>query len=94
MDPDKPSIRGFVAAFRREWFAAMSGGFSVPFVFLSAFVDNKYARVVLLALAFSGAWFAAYRLWKADRERIIEHDQRKQQLLYCPSSRACRQDEN
>jgi hypothetical protein len=81
MDSDQPSIRGFVAAFRGEWFAAMSGGFSVPFVFLAAFVDNKYGQLILLSLAFSGAWFAAYRLWKAEREKVISYDCKKQGLL-------------
>jgi hypothetical protein len=46
MDANEPSIRAFIAAFREEWFTVISGGFSVPFVFLAAFLDNKYAQVI------------------------------------------------
>ena len=81
MDANETSIRAFIAAFREEWFTVISGSFSVPFVFLAAFLDNKYAQVIFLALAFSGAWFAAYRLWKLEREKVIARDQKKQRLL-------------
>ena len=42
-------IKSFAASFRGHWFAAMSGGFSVPFVFLAALTDNKYAQVICWA---------------------------------------------
>lgn len=86
--PEKPSFWSFARSFREHWFAAMSGGFSVPFVFASAWLDNIYGKLILLALAFSGAWFAAYTVWKHEREKLIqvelalfERDQKRQQLL-------------
>ena len=59
----------------------MSAAFSVPFVLLSAFADNKYTKVISLALAFCGAWYAAYTIWAAERTKIIVHDQGRQKLL-------------
>ena len=50
----------------------MSGGFSVPFTALAVIADNKYAQLIFGCLAFSGAWFAAYRVWKIEREKVIE----------------------
>lgn len=81
MAAEKPSISSFVATFRSHWFAAMSGGLSVPFVFLGAWTDNKYAQGILLALAFCGAWSAAYTIWAAEREKLVARDLKKQQLL-------------
>jgi len=40
------SFRSFVAAFRGQWFATMSGGFSVPFTIASVFVSNDYAKLI------------------------------------------------
>jgi hypothetical protein len=81
MELKEPSIWAFIAAFRGHWFAAMSGGFSVPFAFASALAGDKYVQSVLLVLAFCGAWVAAYRIWKVERERALGRNKRKQQLL-------------
>lgn len=69
---EKPSIRNFARAFRQHLFAAMSGGFSVPFTAAAVLLDNKYAQLIFGLLAFCGAWFAAYTIWKSERERVIE----------------------
>src|ERR1700730_4899660 len=69
---DKPTISNFVRAFRPTWFAAMSGSFSVPFAFAAALVDNKYIQIVLLAMAFGGAWFASYQVWKGERQKVCD----------------------
>ena len=66
----------FAQAFRKHLFAAMSGGFSVPFTALAVFVDNKYAQLIFGCLAFCAAWFAAYRIWKYEREKVIELEAR------------------
>jgi hypothetical protein len=81
MSREPTSFLAFVASFRSHWFAAMSGAFSVPFVIFGALTDNKYTKVTLLALAFCGAWYAAYTIWAAERTKIVARDQRRQTLL-------------
>jgi hypothetical protein len=61
------TFKSFALAFRPHWLAAMSGGFSVPFVALAAYLDSGYAKVIFAALAFCSAWFAAYTVWKFER---------------------------
>jgi hypothetical protein len=65
-------FRDFVDTFRAHWLAAMSGGLSVPFALVTAFVDNAPAKILFGALAFIGTWFAAYKIWSQERERIIK----------------------
>jgi hypothetical protein len=65
----------FALAFREKWFAALSGSASVPFYFLAIFLDNAYAKVIAGVMAFVCSWFAAYRVWKAEREKVIELEQ-------------------
>jgi hypothetical protein len=67
-----PSVWNFTLAFRTHWFAAMSGSASVPFTILATLVDSKWAQVILALCALTCAWFAAYRVWKAEREKVIE----------------------
>ncbi len=71
-EPAKPSLWNFGLAFRELWFAAMSGGASVPFAFLAVILDNKYAQIIFGSMAFVCAWFAAYRVWKGEREKVLE----------------------
>jgi hypothetical protein len=61
----------FTLAFRKHWFAAMSGGASIPFTALAVFVDNKWAQLVFACCALTCAWFAAYRVWKPERQRVL-----------------------
>jgi hypothetical protein len=70
--PPKASPWSFVLAFRRHWFAAMGGGFSVPFTALAVFSNSKYAQGIFASLAFSATWFAAYRVWTVEREKVID----------------------
>src|SRR5882757_5744663 len=65
------SIRSFALAFRGQWFAAMSGGFSVPFTALAVFLDNKYQQIIFGCLAFAAVWYAVYTIWKIEREKVI-----------------------
>jgi hypothetical protein len=65
------TVWSFIRTFRKHWFAAMSGGVSVPFAAAPAFIDNGYAQIVLALLALTAAWFAAYRVWKAERDQVI-----------------------
>ena len=71
----KASRWSFARAFREHLFAAMSGGFSVPFAAAAVFLDNKYAQLIFGCLAFGSAWFAAYRIWKSEREQVISLQQ-------------------
>lgn len=71
-----PSIWSFTLSFRKHLFAAMSGGFSIPFVAVAAWVDNIYAKVIFVALAFASAWFAAYMIWKGERGRVVELEEK------------------
>lgn len=49
----------------------MSGGFSVPFAGLAAYLDSVPARITFATLAVASAVFAAFRVWHADREALI-----------------------
>src|ERR1700737_2584728 len=51
----KASRWSFARAFREHLFAAMSGGFSVPFAAAAVFLDNKYAQLIFGCLAFGSA---------------------------------------
>ena len=66
----------FILAFRRHWFAAMSGGVSVPFAAVAPFLDNVYAQALVVTLAFVAAWFAAYRIWKVEHEKVLRYEKR------------------
>ena len=65
------SVWSFAQAFRGQWFAAMSGGFSVPFTALAVFLDNKYQQTIFGCLAFGAVWYAAYTIWKIEREKVV-----------------------
>jgi hypothetical protein len=67
---DRATFSEFVHAFRAQWFAAMSGGLSVPFAALAVWADSKYAQAIFAALAFAAVWFAAFHVWKAERKKV------------------------
>jgi hypothetical protein len=67
---DRPAFFEFVRAFRAHWFAAMSGGLSVPFAGLAVWVDSKYAQAIFAALAFAAVWFAAFQVWNAEHKKV------------------------
>lgn len=47
----------------------MSGGASVPFGVAAVFVPNTAAQLLLALCALTCAWFAAFRVWRAEWER-------------------------
>jgi hypothetical protein len=61
----------FTKALRADWFAAMSGGFSVPFAAMGVFADPKYQPQIWWALAGLAFGFAAYRLWRAEFDKVV-----------------------
>jgi hypothetical protein len=73
---DKPLWQQFALSFREHWFAAMSGGASVPFVIAAVYVDNKYGQALLAICALVCAAFASYRVWKPERFRVRELEER------------------
>jgi hypothetical protein len=71
--------------FRERWWDAMSGGASVPFAALAVlattpwgqdalplWAQTAWAQNVFWAAAVVCAWIAAYRVWKPERNRVIE----------------------
>jgi hypothetical protein len=65
------AIWAFAGTLRANWFAAMSGGFSVPFTAAAVYFDSKYAHVIFGALALASLYFAAYRIWKSEWEKAV-----------------------
>lgn len=70
------NFRAFAVAIRAQWFAAMSGGFSVPFAAFSAFSDSVSGRVVWGVLAASAFAFSAYRFWATEHDRVLELEEK------------------
>jgi hypothetical protein len=54
----------------------MSGGASVPFTALAVFLDNALAQSVFGLCALTCVWFAAYRVWKPERDRVCDLEAR------------------
>ena len=50
----------------------MSGGASVPFAIWAIFAGEKYQQVILAVVSVFCVSFAAWRLWAAEREKVIE----------------------
>jgi hypothetical protein len=73
---EKPTLWNFIRAFREHWFAAISGCASVPFTALAAFLDATWAQLLFAGLALTGAGFAAYRVWKPERQRVCDLEAR------------------
>src|SRR5882672_7139673 len=62
----------FLRAFGYSWATRMSGPLSVPFTLAALFVDNIFAKVLCAFLAIVCAVFAAYSIWKNEREALIK----------------------
>jgi hypothetical protein len=73
---ERPSFWSFTLSFREHWFAAMSGGASVPFTALAVFLDNALTQSVFGLCALTCVWFAAYRVWKPERDRVCDLEAR------------------
>jgi hypothetical protein len=68
----RTSIRAFVSAMAAHWFTAMSGPLSVPAAALALWLDNQAAKALLGLTAFACIWAAAYAIWRHERERAVE----------------------
>lgn len=67
-----PTIWTFLRAYREHLFALMSGGFSVPFATLAAYLDNVPAKITFAILAIAAVVFAAYGVWRTERAGLIK----------------------
>ncbi len=65
----KPLV-AFIAALRANVFAAMSGGFSVPFAAFSVFSPEKYQQAIWGLLAVCSFGFAAWRVWLYEHQKV------------------------
>ncbi|ARN80235.1 hypothetical protein DSM21852_34440 [Methylocystis bryophila] len=72
METPRPTFWVFIRVILSDWMARMSGPASVPLTVAATYVDGPWAKAGLIALAFFCAWYAAYRVWAAERERVIE----------------------
>jgi hypothetical protein len=75
------SITDFTRALLGDWLTRMSGPLSVPAAVAAFWVQNDTAKILLGLTAFVCIWVTAYRLWKHEHDKLVEHDQRKRQLL-------------
>jgi hypothetical protein len=71
----KGAFWNYVRVFRAHWLAAMSGGFSVPFTALAVVAGDKYQQAIFGALAFAAFWFAAFRVWKVEHDKVLQFEQ-------------------
>jgi len=71
----------FTRALFGNWWTWLSGLFSVPATFLALYVSNDAAKIVWALAALGSLWFAAYRVWKTEHDKVVEHDEKKRQLL-------------
>jgi hypothetical protein len=67
---DRSPLWSFVGVLRQHWFAAMSGGFSVPFTGAMVYFDSKYTQSIFAFLALASLYFAAYRIWKSEHDKV------------------------
>jgi hypothetical protein len=68
---DRATLWSFVDVLRQHWFAAMSGGFSVPFTAAAVYFDSKYAQSIFGFLALASLYFAAFRIWKSEHDKVV-----------------------
>ena len=89
------TVWSFIRTFRKHWFAAMSGGVSVPFAAAPAFIDNGYAQIVLALLALTAAWFAhiAYGKRREIRSSRFKTGCRAKSDYFCTPTKLERREE-
>jgi len=76
------SVRNFLKAFGQHLGAGMTGGLSLlSTIAMLYFEDNKYAQPVFACLAIAAAGFAAFRIWKPEREKVCELEERLRQKI-------------
>ncbi|WP_148042989.1 hypothetical protein [Methylocystis hirsuta] len=71
MDMSDQSFRSFSRAIWGDWLARMSGPASVPAAILTVYADDWWARIAFGLTMFACAWFAAYRIWVSEHERVV-----------------------
>jgi hypothetical protein len=81
MPSTKGDIKDFVLAVCSEWLTLLSGPLSVPVAVAAFFVPNDIAKILFGLIAFIGVWVTAYRLWKREHDKVVEHDREKRELL-------------
>jgi hypothetical protein len=72
-----PSFWNFLASFRRRWFAAMSGGLSVPFTLGAVYASGKWEKAGYAFLALLCGVYASFLVWKDER---IKHNTTRAEL--------------
>jgi hypothetical protein len=70
------AIWAFAKVLRTHWFTAMSGGFSVPFAAAAVFSDQAYQQLIWGTLALGAFGFATFRLWKIERDTVVDLQKR------------------
>jgi hypothetical protein len=65
------NLKAFVRAYRAQMFAAMSGGFSVPFTYAAVYSDSKYGYFIYGCLALAAFVFAAFAVWKIEHDKVL-----------------------
>src|SRR5262245_44433012 len=74
-------FKDFALAVWSEWLTLLSGPLSVPVAVAAFFVPNDMVKILFGLIAFICVWVTAYRLWKREHDRVVEHDEKKRQLL-------------
>lgn len=88
----KPGPYAFSRAILARWFTAMSGPLSVPTAIAALFVPNEIAKLLLGLTAIACLVFTGYWIWKTEREKVIELQERlspKLQLTFDKSIPGC-----
>jgi hypothetical protein len=81
MTSAKSGIKDFARAMFSRWLTILSGPLSVVPAALALWVPSEIAKILLVVTAFAGLWFAAYLVWKPERDKVVERDQQRRQLL-------------
>jgi hypothetical protein len=72
----KPTPSNFFLAWGGGVLVAMSGAFSVPFTIYGLFADSFAQRIVSLTLAIVAAWITGYELWRSERSKLRQLEER------------------
>ncbi len=71
-EPLRASPLAFIRSFGADYFDYMSAGPSVPAAALALYISNPWAQVALWATAALCLVLTAYRMWRREREKVIE----------------------
>jgi hypothetical protein len=70
----------FIRVISGDWLARMSGPASVPLTIAALYIEGPWAKAGLIVLAFICAWYAAYRVWAAERNKLVTERERAEKL--------------